>query len=94
MTNNAPLEAFAAVLEQQASVLNEFARVIKALDTTAPSAERTVMLTVDEAAEHLRVSRSTVYSLMASGELQSTRLGGRRLVPRVSLDQIGREKGA
>lgn len=68
---------------------------MRSMETDAPELpEGTMMLTVDEAAEHLRVSRSTVYSLMSRGELQSTRIGGRRLVPRACLDQVGREKSA
>jgi excisionase family DNA binding protein len=36
---------------------------------------------VDEAAIAFRLSRSTLYKLMAAGTLRSVKLGGRRLIP-------------
>jgi excisionase family DNA binding protein len=39
------------------------------------------LLTLEEAWTHLRISRSTLYNLMDSGELRSVRVGSRRLVP-------------
>ncbi len=46
------------------------------------------MLTVAEAAERLRVSRSTVYALAASGKLKCCRIGMGRGVLRFTEDQI------
>lgn len=40
-----------------------------------------VVLTVDEAAERLRVSRWTVYNLIRSNQLRTFKIGRRRLVP-------------
>lgn len=40
-----------------------------------------LLLRVDEAAEALAVSRTKVYELMASGELESVKLGRSRRVP-------------
>ena len=38
------------------------------------------LLTVVEAAEHLRVSRSKLYELLAAGELPSVRIGRTRRI--------------
>jgi excisionase family DNA binding protein len=43
------------------------------------------LMTILEAAAFLRVSRSTLYVFMDSGELASVKLGRRRLVPRRAL---------
>lgn len=40
-----------------------------------------MLLTPEEAAEVLRVSRSTIYDLMRSERLQSVKIGGSRRVP-------------
>ena len=43
------------------------------------------MVTVDEAARALGVSRSTVWRLIRRGDLPSVRQGGRRLVPSTAI---------
>jgi excisionase family DNA binding protein len=43
------------------------------------------LLTVDEAAEYLRVSRWTVYNLIRSNQLRTVRIGRRRLVTLAAL---------
>ena len=43
------------------------------------------MLTVEEAAEELRIGRTRMYSLIASGELVAVKVGGSRRVPRDEL---------
>ena len=45
-----------------------------------------VLLTVEAAAEALGVGRSTVYRLLATGELASVQVGTSRRVPVVALD--------
>lgn len=40
-----------------------------------------IVLTVDEAAERLRVSRWTLYNLIRSNQLRTVKIGRRRLVP-------------
>lgn len=45
-------------------------------------------LTVDEAADYLRVCRSTVYKLFREGQLKPARVGGRTLVRRIDADQF------
>ncbi|MGH9187780.1 MAG: helix-turn-helix domain-containing protein [Acidimicrobiales bacterium] len=46
-----------------------------------------LLLTPEEAAHQLSISRSKVYQLMATGELDSVRIGGSR---RVSFDALQR----
>ncbi|MES9602181.1 helix-turn-helix domain-containing protein [Actinomadura sp. NPDC000929] len=54
-----------------------------------------LVLTVDEAAERLRVSRWTLYNLIRSNQLRTVKIGRRRLVPVNSLveylDQLTEE---
>jgi excisionase family DNA binding protein len=46
---------------------------------------------VDEAAEALRISRSSLYELIRSGQLSTVKVGRRRLVPVAALsDYISR----
>ena len=45
-----------------------------------PKPEATQLLTIAETAQHLRVSRSTVFELFKSGSLGYHRVLGRRLV--------------
>jgi len=42
-------------------------------------------LTVDEAAERLRVSRWTLYNLIRSNQLRTVKIGRRRLIPVAAL---------
>jgi excisionase family DNA binding protein len=45
------------------------------------------LLTVDETAEWLRVSRWSVYNLIRSNQLRTIKIGRRRLVTRDALDE-------
>jgi excisionase family DNA binding protein len=45
------------------------------------------LFTIDEAAAQLRVSRWSVYNLIRSGQLQTIKIGRRRLVPLDALTQ-------
>ena len=49
---------------------------------------RPLLLSVAEVAMLLGVHRSTVYDLLAAGELRSTTLGRRRLIPRAALEEF------
>ncbi|WP_366526409.1 helix-turn-helix domain-containing protein [Ferrimicrobium sp.] len=45
-----------------------------------------ILLDIDEAATALRISRSRLFQLVGSGELQSVKLGRRRLFRRCDLE--------
>jgi len=46
-----------------------------------PAAASETVLTIDEVAERLKISRSLVYRAIGDGKLRSIRIGKRRLVP-------------
>jgi len=46
------------------------------------------VLTVEEARKELRVSRSSIYAAVNSGQLKSIRLGRRILIPRAVVDRL------
>jgi excisionase family DNA binding protein len=50
------------------------------------SPERPVFLTVDQTAERLACSRSTIWRLLAAGALPSTKIGHLRRIPAQALD--------
>jgi excisionase family DNA binding protein len=65
--------------------LAQLARVLRE-DVPAPTSERLVLperilLTVEEAAEQLRIGRTTAWRLVRTGELESVRIGTLRRVP-------------
>jgi excisionase family DNA binding protein len=47
-----------------------------------------LLLSVPEVADLLRIHRTTVYDLLATGELRSTTLGRRRLIPRAAVEEF------
>ena len=47
-----------------------------------------LLLNVDEGASLLGLGRSRFYALLASGELQSLKIGRRRLIPRQALLEL------
>ena len=51
---------------------------------SAPSLS--AVLTVEELTDYFRISRASVWRLLASGQLRKTRIGGRTLVRRVDAD--------
>ncbi|KLL09987.1 MULTISPECIES: helix-turn-helix domain-containing protein [Protofrankia] len=54
-----------------------------------------LLLTAAEAAAVLGVGRSTVYELMAAGQIESVRIGRSRRIPRVALvAYVDRLRGA
>jgi excisionase family DNA binding protein len=55
---------------------------------TAVDARQIILLTVNEAAETLRLSRATVYRLFRERKLRSVRIGYRRLIRVSELERI------
>ena len=47
-----------------------------------------LVLTVDEAAYLLNISRGLAYELVARGELPAIRLGRRIVIPRVAMEEL------
>jgi len=54
---------------------------------TLPLRDKDV-LSVEEAAQFLTISKTTLYTLLNSGALKSARLGGRRLIRRIDVDAL------
>lgn len=71
----------------RAEISAALAQLAQALtnDTPQPTPDRPmperVLLTVEEAAEQLRIGRTTAWRLVTSGELGSVRIGTLRRVP-------------
>lgn len=56
---------------------------------------RPLTLTVDQVADHLQVSKRSVFNLIQKGELKSFKVGGSRRVTWQALDEfISRQDGA
>jgi excisionase family DNA binding protein len=53
----------------------------------SPTRDRLV-LTVDEAAYLLNISRGLVYELVSRGELPAIRLGRRIVIPRIAMEEL------
>lgn len=49
---------------------------------------KNVLLTIPEACEYLRVSKWTVYRLFDDNKLKTVRVRGRRLVPRIEVENF------
>jgi excisionase family DNA binding protein len=43
---------------------------------------------INEAAVVYRLSRSTIYNLIAAGKLRAVKIGGRRLIPRDAMEAL------
>jgi excisionase family DNA binding protein len=75
-----------AALEELAEAIREEVRAEAEAATGTPDR----LYSVTEAAELLRVGRSTVYQEVAAGRLRSLKVGRRRLVPSSALaDRLG-----
>ena len=58
------------------------------LDAVSGIAPSKIAYTIKEAAAAIGLSRSTIYKLMASGELQTIRIGQRRLIRAEALSRL------
>lgn len=74
-----------------AAVLTQLAELLT--NNTAPPAPEPrrlptrVLLTVEEAAEQLRIGRTVAWRLVSSGELQSVQIGRLRRVPATAVSE-------
>lgn len=59
---------------------NQHQETIMSQDTQVEASPR-IMLTITEAAERLSLGRSTIYELLASGDLESVYIGRLRRIP-------------
>ena len=46
------------------------------------------MLTIDEVAQRLKISKSLVYRAIGDGKLRSIRIGNRRLIPASEITRL------
>ncbi len=71
-------------------VQDDIAAILRSLDDIAVQAAppSATLLTVEEVAQLLRVSRTRVFELLAAHELDGVMLGRRRLVPRKSVEAL------
>jgi excisionase family DNA binding protein len=58
------------------------------LEKTPSGSGPSLLLTVEEAAEMLRIGRTRTYELVMSGRITSVKIGRRRLVVRASLQEF------
>ena len=55
---------------------------------TAASPEPPLLLSAEQAARALAINRSTIFELMATGQIPSVRIGRRRLISRQALAEF------
>lgn len=82
MLTPAELPRFLGELEEIRAVA--FARLLAPPTPVVLSDEE--LLDVPEAARRLNLSRTTLYALIARGELKSRTIGRRRMIPRTALE--------
>jgi len=56
--------------------------------TAAPVAPPSTLLSVEQAADQLGISRSRVFTLIRDGQLRSFKLGASRRIPRDAVDEL------
>jgi excisionase family DNA binding protein len=71
-----PAPAFSATTESE-----EVPQMTLDHQPDSPTSPVPLLLTVQQAAEMLGIGRSTIYELLAAGELRSIKLGGSRRIP-------------
>lgn len=68
-----------------AALIGRLAELMSSPPAPAPRETRTpaqrVLLTVEEAAEYLRIGRTRMFALVRTGEIESVRIGRLRRVP-------------
>jgi excisionase family DNA binding protein len=60
--------------------------VVRGHDRTSPAADSRLLYSVEEAARLLGIGRTFMFHLVATGEVDSLKIGKRRKIPRHALD--------
>ena len=77
------------VLEEILEKLNELEGKVEAINSnTEPRKE---VFNVEEAADFLRVSQGTIYDLIKKGKIDYVRVGNRKLIPQVFIEEFAEE---
>jgi excisionase family DNA binding protein len=79
------IEAPDAFLRRIATLLGE---VVAQKLRDLPADQPRLLLTVEEAADRLAISRTVVYELLRSGRLESVTIGRNRRIPAVAIDDF------
>jgi excisionase family DNA binding protein len=79
----AAVEQMCALLAREVADLSAQVTELVERPATAP-----LSVSVDDAARLLGVGRSTMFSLLESGDVRSVKVGARRLVPRRALEEL------
>ena len=87
-------ERAAVELVTQLGHLTDKLEVLASLQTRSQEAAPALMLTPEQAADALAISRSAVYALLRCGQLKSVKIGACRRVPADALDQYLAHLGA
>lgn len=75
--------------DHNAPLAEAVAALLAAVATTAePAKAPETVLSIEEVAERLKVSRSLVYRAIGDGKLKSIRIGKRRLIPASEVQRL------
>lgn len=76
--------------ETNVQLAEAIAALVAAASSTAPAAPKApeTLLTINEVAERLRISKGLVYRMIGDGKLRSIRIGKRRLVPATEVTRL------
>jgi excisionase family DNA binding protein len=67
------------------AAVDELVDALAEAATPRPATEPPALLSINEAAARLSVSRRLLYEAMGRGEIASTRIGARRLIPEAEI---------
>jgi len=88
MGNMDVLSQVKEVLELQAGLLKELSRLLDRLEKPEGTPMEERLLPVREAAERLGVAESTLRRLIAQGEIEARKVGGKVVVPLSEIQRI------
>jgi excisionase family DNA binding protein len=75
-------------MDGMAGAVQRLMDAVERLERMHARPELPAVLTVLAAAKQLSVSERTMRSLLDSGEVESVRIGGRRMVPRTEIERL------